>query len=59
MTGITSHGALPAELGRARRGRANGPRAIPAGGGILLGMLIGLLLWLPIILATVALVRAL
>jgi hypothetical protein len=32
---------------------------MPAGGGILLAMLIGLLLWLPIILATVALVRAL
>ena len=32
---------------------------MPAGGGILLAMLIGLLLWIPIILATVALVGAL
>jgi hypothetical protein len=31
---------------------------MPAGGGILLAALIGLLLWLLIILATVALVRA-
>jgi hypothetical protein len=32
---------------------------MPAGGGILLAALLGLLLWLLIILATVALVRAL
>ena len=51
--------APPAEFFQARRAPAVGPRAMPAGVGIVFAAILGLLLWLLIMLATASLVSAL
>jgi hypothetical protein len=49
---------VPKWEARQQRVPANRPRAIPAGGGIVLAAVVGLFLWPLIILATVSLVKA-